>query len=124
MKVYRYVSGGPGEIVGTKYSFTSFGQLVEMPEDLAEYAIANRVHLVPKEIWDEVGITDAELKRHSRFERHAHTEVTPEFLAKRDALWRKSNEHQEAMRAKLNPPPPKEEAPAGSPEREEEVTNA
>ena len=102
MGVYRYVGAAPAEIMDSPYSFKSFGQLVEIPDTLAEHAISHRIPIVPIVIWEEVGITDSEAKRHARFESHA--EVSPEFAAKRDAIWRKSNEHREAVVAKMNAP--------------------
>jgi len=114
MGVYRYVGGAPAELLDSPFKFTRFGQTVEMPDDLAEHAIAHRVPLIPVEIWDSVSVTDAELKRHARFE--SHVQASPEFISKRDALWRKFVDHHEGVLEKRKPKVSDAEEPTKSTE--------
>ncbi len=117
MGVYRYVGGAPAEIMDSPYKFTRYGQLVEMPDELAEHAIAHRVPLVPVPVWESVSVTDSEVKRHSRFE--THVQASPEFISKRDALWRKFVEfHAEVLDKRVKAAAPLEAVAEPSTEEE------
>lgn len=102
MGVYRYVGGSGAEIHDSPYVFKSFGQLVELPDDVAKKAIEGRIPLVPVTVWDDVGFSETEAKRHARFETHAV--ASPEFLAKREAVWRKAVEHHEDVKGSSQEP--------------------
>lgn len=95
MSKYRYVGGSKAEIMDTKYAFTSFGQLVEMDDELAEHAIANRVHLIPADAFEGENIPADQLKKYARFETHS---VAPaDFIAKRNSMWVKAQVHRDSV---------------------------
>jgi len=54
--------GGPFEITDTPHKIETWGQPVEIPEDLARGAIADGAHLLPKDHFDRMGFSAEELK--------------------------------------------------------------
>ncbi|GAC1496107.1 MAG: hypothetical protein NVS1B6_00910 [Steroidobacteraceae bacterium] len=81
MPAYRFV-GQHAQIHDTPYLFTHFGQLVEMPRELAERVAADNVHLIPAEHFDAVGFTARELAAHGDVV--THVDASREFLEKKD----------------------------------------
>jgi len=86
---YRFI-GSHCEIWDTKYVFTRFGQLVEIPDDLAQDAIAHGAALVPAKTFDALSFTPDELKKFGKTGLHA--KAPADFLTKRDAAWMKLRE--------------------------------
>jgi hypothetical protein len=67
----------------TPFVFKKFGQLVEIPEELA----AGHPHLVTPEVWNSVGFTEEETKAKWFGAVSAHRNAPAEFIAKRNTLW-------------------------------------
>ena|ERR1700688_209099 len=71
--------GGPFEIMDTPHKIETWGQPVEIPEDLARGAILSGAHLLPAEEFDLLGFTPEERKlSNARVQAHA----PPEFHAR------------------------------------------
>jgi hypothetical protein len=81
---YRYVGNSGSEIRNPNYSFTRFGQLVSLPDEVAARAISCGVPLVVVEDFDAIGFTEQELKDVQYPSRH-----TEEFKSKRKEVWGK-----------------------------------
>lgn len=89
MSQYRFV-GTHTEIFDTAFSFKRFGQLVEIPDALAQDAIAHGAALLPVAKFDSLGFTADELKRYWNPATHKNAPV--DFTAKRNAAWTKLHE--------------------------------
>jgi len=81
MQSYRFI-GDVAEIHGTPYKFTRFGQLVELPEPMAERACLEGACIIPAAMFDELGFDPADLKKYSRA--LLHSRAPAEFRAKAD----------------------------------------
>lgn len=98
MSQFRYVGGAPAQVM-PNYVFQSFGQLVEMPDDLAEHAILNRVHLVPIDLFSTY-FSPEELRKYSRFESH---EFAPQgFIDKRTKIWQEAQSLHSAVKSGMS----------------------
>jgi hypothetical protein len=91
MSSYRFV-GTRAEIHNTPpggkeqgYILTRFGQLVELPDDLAKHAIAEGVALIKPSDFDEIGFTPDELKKFANPD--THVRATDSFKAKKRQSW-------------------------------------
>jgi hypothetical protein len=85
MPAYRFV-GTSGEIYDTKFSFKRYGQLVDMPDDIAQRAIAAGFPLLTdQEFKDVTGHTDEEVKKWGGMIGHAT--VPADVAAKRNKAW-------------------------------------
>jgi hypothetical protein len=104
MPAFRFV-GAHAQIYDTPYVFTRFGQLVELPEDLARRVILERVRLVPASVWDGLGITEAEIQKPG-----------PDFAAKKRAAWAAAEAHHASL---LDPA--SDSGPAGEPEAQKDI---
>lgn len=104
MAQFRYVGGAQAEIWDSPFVFKAYGQLVEMPDDVAQKAMEGRIALVPAKEFDSLGHTQDELKKFSRFE--SHRLATPEFLTKRAEAWKLAQAHH-SMATDLPPAEPK-----------------
>lgn len=82
MKV-RFIGSSPAEIWDTPYVFKKFGQIVELPDDLYQAAVANRMAIVPVEDFDAL-FTAEDLKSYWNFGTHATAK--DEFKAKLVAI--------------------------------------
>lgn len=86
-----YVSlGAAWETWDTPYSGDShlsrlvLGGEVEMPDELAKSAILSGASLMPKDLFDKLGFTTAEVKAHPTTK--MHDSAPDEFLKKHDAM--------------------------------------
>jgi hypothetical protein len=62
MPAFRFV-GSHAKILDTPYTFSRFGQAVELTEELARQAVLARVRLVPAAVWSGLGITEQDLQK-------------------------------------------------------------
>ena len=86
MASYRYVGGGKAQILGQNaIEFTTYGQLVELPGDIADLCILGHIPILPVEEFDQIGHTDEELSKFSQL--HTHANAPAEFLEKRKKAW-------------------------------------
>lgn len=85
MAKYRYVGGAEAEIWDSGFKFTKFGQLVEMPDDMAAIAKAGKISIIPAEEFDKLGFTPEDLKKFTRFESHRSAPI--DFIEKRNQAW-------------------------------------
>jgi hypothetical protein len=60
MKAYRFV--GSACVIHDRGEFSKFGQLAELPEDVAETVIRGGGAFLPEDQFKEIGFTDQELK--------------------------------------------------------------
>lgn len=104
MSQYRFVGCAPAQIMDTPYSFNRYGQLVEIPDELAAMAIANRVHLLPAADFDALGHTPEHLKQFNNPAMHAS--APEEFIRARNAAWLKVAENRERAAKPAEPEPP------------------
>lgn len=89
----RYVGGAQAEIMGTPYVFRSYGQLVEMPEELVREK-QDRISLLTDEEFKSLGHPAQELVDFGRFDSHAN--APQEFLDRRLKAWQKVHVNREA----------------------------
>lgn len=80
MGQYRHV-GTYTQIFDTPYTFTKFGQLVEVPDDVA----AKVPSLIPAEEFDALGFDATELGKFANVS--THSQAPAEFIQKRNAAW-------------------------------------
>lgn len=95
MPLYRHV-GTFTQIYDTPYIFKRFGQLADVPDDLASQC----KHLIPAADYDAEGITKDEEKRFG--EQPGYENPHPTFAAfkvKRDAVWAKAAARWEKLTA-------------------------
>jgi hypothetical protein len=97
MPAYRFV-GAHAKIYDTPYTFSRFGQLVELPEDLARSAVLGRVRLIPAAIWEALGITAEDLQKPG-----------PDLDAKKLKAWAAADEYQASLLAPATQPEPAQE---------------
>lgn len=81
----RFVGGSEAHIMDTPFTFRFFGQLAEIPADVAKAAQLGRIPLIPVEDFERIGFTPDELKRYQRFE--SHDAATEAFIQKRSQAW-------------------------------------
>jgi hypothetical protein len=74
------------EIYDTPYKFSRFGQLAEVPDDVAKAAIASGAALLPQADFDKLGFNSDELKKFKDVV--SHSKAPKEFIEKRDAAWK------------------------------------
>jgi len=86
--------GGPFEIMDTPHKVEIWGQVVEIPEDLARGAILSGAHLLPADQFAAQGFTADELKLTNA---RLQVSAAPEFHKKLDA----AREAARAYRAEL-----------------------
>ena len=79
--VCRFV-GTHVQIMDTKIKMERFGQLVELPDELA----TRRAHVLTAEEWASLGVTDEETKKFPTVEA-IHHRGTPEIKAKLAKAW-------------------------------------
>lgn len=84
MKRLRYVGGATAGVQNTPYQFTSYGQLVELPDDVARACLESNISLITEEDFSKIHPTD-EVKKFSRFD--SHSRAPQEFLDQRDRAW-------------------------------------
>lgn len=84
MAQYRHV-GTFTVIYDSPYKLERWGQLVEIPDALAQSCIDQGGALLPAADFDSHGVTPDELKKYSAVA--SHVKATAEFIAKRNALW-------------------------------------
>jgi len=77
MSSYRFV-GSYQHIFDTPFELKRFGQLIEMPDDLARKSVSDGAQLIPPADFDAIGFTAEELKRGVD---------TPELAAKKRQAW-------------------------------------
>jgi hypothetical protein len=117
MSQYRFV-GTSCEIWDTPYKFTRFGQLVDMPDDLAKSAIASGAALMPASDFDALGFAPDELKKYAKVPSHAKAPAS--FLSKRDAAWVKLHAPTPVAVPTPTPVPTAPVTPAEAPKAEAE----
>jgi hypothetical protein len=82
MGQYRFVGGAPAQIMGTPFNFTAYGQLVEMEDEMAKFAVGGRISIIPA---SEFTGTPEEIKKYARFD--SHKSAPAEFQSNRDRHW-------------------------------------
>lgn len=117
MGQYRYVGASIAEIWDTPFKLTRFGQLVEMPDNIAKSAITGTglpnsgMPLILASDWGKYAITDDELKAHGPDA--GNPKVTDAFAAKRDRIWKELPDlKKNALDAIEHPTPAPAPAPA------------
>lgn len=86
MATYVYVGGSNAFIPShPSYQFLSYGQRVELPDDLAEVCKRGRISILPAAEFDKLGHTPEEIQQFGKFANIGR--ATPAFLAKRKAAW-------------------------------------
>lgn len=63
MASVAYVGTSESGILDTPYTFSAFGQLVEMPDDLMKRAVLGGIALIPAAEFGGLGFTPEELAR-------------------------------------------------------------
>jgi hypothetical protein len=81
MSLYVNV-GGPFEIYDTPHKIETWGEPVEIPDDLAHSAILSGAHLLPADQFSAIGFTADELKLSNA---RVQAGASAEFHTKREA---------------------------------------
>ena len=101
MAVYRYVGGNTASVWNTKYEFNSYGQLVELPDDMAATCIEQGVHLIPPEEFDIIHTPD-DLKKYSKYQSHANAPA--DFIERRNTAWGAAQAYRASRVVKVTEP--------------------
>jgi len=106
--------GGNFEIVDTPHKIETWGQPVEIPEDLARGAIGSGAHLLPKDQFDKLGFTPDELKLSNA---NLQARASADFHAKAEKAIEAARQYRDALFSEqvAKAPAPKAEAPVPAP---------
>ena len=93
---------GGGDPVEINLSLTGYGQVVEMPETVAETLIARTppALILPAQKWDEIGITREELNEFPSVA--SHVGAPDEFRKKTDAVRQSFHDYRHELIEKLD----------------------
>lgn len=100
MALYRFVGAYSVCEELPQKSLASFGQQIDIDDELAKACIAHRnIDLVPESVWQEAGVTPEEAKKHADSKQHAN--APDDFRAKKATLLKAAQEHRAELKAAI-----------------------